>query len=60
MKPDHSVDIISGGPGDDLISSTDSAKARDIISCGSGFDRVETDPGDRVAKDCEKVGAFPG
>jgi len=54
------VDIISGGPGDDLISSTDSAKARDIISCGSGFDRVETDPGDRVAKDCEKVGAFPG
>jgi hypothetical protein len=33
---------------------------RDIVSCGSGFDRVLADRQDLVAPDCEKVRVVHG
>jgi hypothetical protein len=42
-----------GGPGDDHIRAVDGSK--DDISCGPGSDRVKANPGDNVAKGCEKI-----
>ena len=36
------------------------AAAPDIVTCGSGFDRVLADTKDVVAPDCEKVVLFRG
>lgn len=47
-------DKIVGGPGNDLIAANGDA-ARDTISCGTGTDVVNADPGDSVARDCEVV-----
>ena len=54
-SPENSVDAIDGGPGDDRIFSMTYKPARDVIGCGSGFDRVHADRGDLVAEDCERV-----
>jgi len=50
-------DNISGGPGNDVLDVIDVnvPAAKDIVSCGSGFDRVLVDRKDVVASDCEKV-----
>jgi Ca2+-binding RTX toxin-like protein len=49
------ADTISGGDGDDVIISNDDT--RDVVTCGSGTDRVEGDHLDKIAKDCERVEA---
>lgn len=46
-------DTLNGGPGADLILARDGEG--DVITCGSGRDRVVGDRVDRVARDCELV-----
>jgi Ca2+-binding RTX toxin-like protein len=48
-------DTLSGGDGDDVIASFNRPAARDIVTCGGGFDRVAADTKDVVAPDCERV-----
>jgi Ca2+-binding RTX toxin-like protein len=48
-------DILNGGSGDDRLSLTNTPAAKDIASCGDGFDEVRADSADRVASDCERV-----
>jgi Ca2+-binding RTX toxin-like protein len=60
---DVALDIVSGGTGTDVIfvaSLRLKATAEDIVTCGSGFDRVHADTKDEVAPDCEKVVLFRG
>ncbi len=45
-------DKISGGNGNDVIDVLGVGK--DVVTCGSGFDRVLADRADVVASDCEK------
>jgi Ca2+-binding RTX toxin-like protein len=51
---DTSKDTLSGGDGDDIFIVNNRPATRDIVSCGSGFDRVKVDRKDVVAPDCEK------
>jgi len=46
-------DRVNGGPGNDRINVV--AGERDIVTCGPGKDTVLADPGDRIARDCERV-----
>ena len=48
-------DTLSGGPGNDVIDVINKPGVKDVVSCGSGFDRVLVDRQDLVAPDCEKV-----
>jgi Ca2+-binding RTX toxin-like protein len=48
-------DHLSGGDGNDVISSINKPADVDVVVCGSGFDRVLVDRKDVVAPDCEKV-----
>jgi RTX calcium-binding nonapeptide repeat (4 copies)/WD40-like Beta Propeller Repeat len=48
-------DSIYAGPGNDTVFTRDGR--RDIVSCGSGRDRVIGDRTDRVQSDCENVHA---
>jgi hypothetical protein len=60
---DVALDILSGGAGTDVIPVASlrlEATAKDIVTCGSGFDRVWADTKDVVAPDCEKVVLFRG
>jgi|SRR5215218_1238547 len=60
---DVALDIVSGEAGTDVIfvaSLRLRAAAPDIVTCGSGFDRVLADTKDVVAPDCEKVVLFRG
>jgi Ca2+-binding RTX toxin-like protein len=60
---DVALDIVSGEAGTDVIfvaSLRLRAAAPDIVTCGSGFDRVLADTKDEVAPDCEKVVLFRG
>src|SRR5215212_8410038 len=50
---------LSGGDGDDALIANNRPARRDIVSCGSGFDRVVADTKDRVASDCERVRRRP-
>jgi Ca2+-binding RTX toxin-like protein len=53
---EFSEDKVSGGPGNDVIDVFHKpAAVKDVIACGSGFDRVISDRADLVAPDCEKV-----
>ena len=52
---ENSKDIYSGGDGDDVFSVNNRHTSRDIVSCGSGFDRVLADRIDVVSDDCERV-----
>jgi hypothetical protein len=56
---DTSEDTLSGGDGDDALIANNRPARRDIVSCGSGFDRVVADTKDRVASDCERVRRGP-
>jgi Ca2+-binding RTX toxin-like protein len=63
--PDRDIasDIVSGEAGTDVIlvaSLRLKASAEDIVTCGSGFDRVHADTKDVVAPDCEEVVLFRG
>jgi Ca2+-binding RTX toxin-like protein len=60
---DVALDNVSGEAGTDVIlvaSLRLKATAGDIVTCGSGFDRVHADTKDVVAPDCEKVVLFRG
>jgi Ca2+-binding RTX toxin-like protein len=60
---DVALDKLSGGAGTDVIGVASlrlKATAADIVTCGSGFDRVVADTKDVVAPDCEKVVLFRG
>ena len=46
-------DNLSAGPGNDVLDVA--TKTRDVVTCGSGFDRVLADRKDVVAPDCERV-----
>lgn len=46
-------DDIEGDSGNDTINSRDGQ--RDVVTCGSGFDRVKADRKDKVSRTCESV-----
>jgi Ca2+-binding RTX toxin-like protein len=48
-------DTLSGGDGNDVILVDNGPPTRDMVTCGSGFDRVAADAKDVVAPDCERV-----
>jgi Ca2+-binding RTX toxin-like protein len=48
-------DVLSGGDGNDIFIIENVPARRDIVSCGSGFDRVVADRKDVVGDDCERV-----
>ena len=48
-------DRLSGGAGKDVIIVVNRPAFEDLVSCGSGFDRVWADREDLVAPDCERV-----
>jgi len=52
-------DTLSGGDGNDAFFADNGPATRDIVSCGSGFDRVAADTKDVVAPDCEQVRRGP-
>jgi Ca2+-binding RTX toxin-like protein len=52
-------DTLSGGPGDDVFIVDNKPPFGDVVTCGSGFDRVAADKKDVVAADCEKVAVGP-
>ena len=55
VEHDHSEDTLSGGAGNDAIIVVNSPAFEDIVTCGSGFDRLIADRKDVVAPDCERV-----
>ncbi len=48
-------DTIYGGGGNDVIDPINKPAVKDVVACGSSFDRVLVDRKDVVAPDCEKV-----
>jgi Ca2+-binding RTX toxin-like protein len=52
---EFSLDKVSGGDGTDVIFVQNVPAAKDIATCGGGFDRVLADSKDLVASDCERV-----
>jgi Ca2+-binding RTX toxin-like protein len=50
-----STDTYSGDPGNDVFLVNNKPANKDIVVCGSGFDRVLVDSKDVVASDCEQV-----
>jgi RTX calcium-binding nonapeptide repeat (4 copies) len=50
-----STDTYSGDPGNDVFLVNNKPANKDIVACGSGFDRVLADSKDVVASDCEQV-----
>jgi Ca2+-binding RTX toxin-like protein len=50
---DPFTDTVNGDEGDDRILVRD--HQRDVVTCGAGIDRVQADPLDSVAPDCEVV-----
>ena len=56
-EPDVAMpDNLSAGPGNDVVWVLNFPEAgKDILSCGTGFDRVLADRADLLAPDCEQV-----
>ena len=53
---EFSNDTLFGGSGNDVIDVWHKpAAVKDVVACGSGFDRVIADRATLVAPDCEKV-----
>jgi Ca2+-binding RTX toxin-like protein len=53
---EHAVkDNLFGGAGNDGINVANKPGVKDVVACGSGFDRVLADRKDVVAPDCERV-----
>jgi Ca2+-binding RTX toxin-like protein len=52
---EFSLDKVSGGDGNDVLLVDNVPAAKDIATCGGGFDRVLADSKDLVASDCERV-----
>ena len=55
-----SKDTLKAGAGDDIIITDHVSATKNIVSCGSGLDRVIADRKDVVADDCEKVRVVHG
>ena len=53
--PGLSTNTYSGDPGNDVFLVNNKPANKDIVACGSGFDRVLADSKDVVASDCEQV-----
>src|SRR5918994_440424 len=54
-RREFSLDKVSGGDGNDVLLVDNAPAAKDIATCGGGFDRVLADSKDLVASDCERV-----
>ena len=52
---ESSLDKDSGGDGTDVLLVDNVPAAKDIATCGGGFDRILADRKDLVAPDCERV-----
>jgi Ca2+-binding RTX toxin-like protein len=52
---EFSLDKVSGADGNDVLLVDNVPAAKDIATCGGGFDRVLADREDLVASDCERV-----
>ena len=52
---DVALDVVSGGDGNDVLLVDNAPAAKDIATCGGGFDRVLADSKDLVASNCERV-----
>jgi len=52
---DFSTDKLSTGDGNDVVAIFNDPAFRDVVTCGSGFDRVFADKKDTIAPDCERV-----
>jgi Ca2+-binding RTX toxin-like protein len=52
---ESSLDKDSGGDGTDVLLVDNAPAAKDIATCGGGFDRILADRKDLVAPDCERV-----
>ncbi len=52
---ESSRDNLTGGSGNDVIVADHVPAFKDVVACGSGFDRVLADRKDTVARDCERV-----
>jgi hypothetical protein len=52
---EFSLDKLSGGDGTDVFVVDNVPAAKDIATCGGGFDRVLADREDVVSPDCERV-----
>ena len=52
---EFSLDKLSGGDGNDVFLVENVPAAKDIVTCGGGFDRVLADRKDVLASDCERV-----
>ena len=48
-------DTLSAGDGNDVVAVINDPAGKDVVSCGSGFDRVLADRADLIAPDCERV-----
>ena len=48
-------DKLSGGDGNDVFLVDNVPAAKDLVTCGDGFDRVLADKKDVVAPNCERV-----
>jgi Ca2+-binding RTX toxin-like protein len=57
QEPDVAkIDHLSAGAGNDAVWVLNwSPVGKDVLSCGSGFDRVLADGTDVIAPDCERV-----
>src|SRR5919112_124708 len=49
------TDNLTAGDGNDVISPINLPAKKDVVTCGSGFDRVLADRADVVVPDCERV-----
>src|SRR5215218_10474870 len=56
---EFSTDKLSAGDGNDVVGIFNDPAFRDVVTCGSGFDRVFADKKDLVASDCERVADTP-
>ena len=52
---EFSTDRLSTGDGNDVVGIFNDPAFRDVVTCGSGFDRVFADKKDTIAPDCERV-----
>jgi Ca2+-binding RTX toxin-like protein len=55
FDPPAVKDTLSAGDGNDVLNVANKPAGKDVVSCGSGFDRVLADRADVVVPDCEKV-----
>jgi Ca2+-binding RTX toxin-like protein len=52
---EFSLDKVAVGDGTDVLLVDNAPAAKDIATCGGGFDRILADRKDLVAPDCERV-----